>query len=250
MHPLFVWATLLILPLLPSVLLYYVFTDLNVFGVQDDKGLIALGPVAFYGALVYVGSQIYTKVNNDSRNKEISTQQEEIQRLKGACSRSSNEYEKLKQEHEQLVSVYKRLQNENSDLAEQLGKFQQTDWEVIAGKLSGLWNFVSVSSHKRTLTGDCEINYRDRRLKLSGSFIEGARRIGGWRTTLAQLVDENSLIIVYEMHEDNDNGRSEHEGICKFQFKSRDSSIPSMYGQWTVIGQADMYGTVHYTKIS
>lgn len=60
-----VWAILLLLPVIPVVIFYAVFSDRNYFELEDAaRGLVATGPIAAYVALVVIGYKIYKSLSS------------------------------------------------------------------------------------------------------------------------------------------------------------------------------------------
>lgn len=59
-----IWATLLLVPIIPVVILYLIFDQANYFKLEDTaKGILATGPIAAYVALVWIGWVIYGRVS-------------------------------------------------------------------------------------------------------------------------------------------------------------------------------------------
>jgi hypothetical protein len=57
------WSTIVLLPLVPVLLLYWLFSDQNFFELKDAaKGIVATGPVAAYIFLVWTLWKIYPRV--------------------------------------------------------------------------------------------------------------------------------------------------------------------------------------------
>jgi hypothetical protein len=58
------WGLILLLPLVPVVLLYMLFEKQNYFELHDTaKGLVAVGPIAAYVAIVGLATSIYSKIS-------------------------------------------------------------------------------------------------------------------------------------------------------------------------------------------
>lgn len=58
-----VWSILLLLPVIPVILLYWLFAELNYFELQNTvKGIVATGPIAAYVGIILIGSNIYRKM--------------------------------------------------------------------------------------------------------------------------------------------------------------------------------------------
>lgn len=59
------WILLLLLPLVPVALLYWFFGEQNYFELQDTaRGIVALGPIAAYVALVGIGWRLFASVES------------------------------------------------------------------------------------------------------------------------------------------------------------------------------------------
>jgi len=64
-HIVGVWATLILLPVVPVVIFYVVFAEQNYFELNDTaRGVVTTGPIAAYFALVYLGWRIYLQVSS------------------------------------------------------------------------------------------------------------------------------------------------------------------------------------------
>jgi hypothetical protein len=60
-----VWLMLLFAPLVPVVILYFIFDQANYFKLEDAaRGIVATGPIAAYVALVLVGVTVYRRLFN------------------------------------------------------------------------------------------------------------------------------------------------------------------------------------------
>jgi hypothetical protein len=62
------WIALLILPLIPVVILYAVFAGQNYFELRyAAKGIVALGPIAAYVAIVWLGWRLLLSLEREGR---------------------------------------------------------------------------------------------------------------------------------------------------------------------------------------
>ena len=60
-----VWAVLLLLPVIPVVIFYALFSGKNYFELEDAaRGIVATGPIAAYVALVVIGYKIYKSLSS------------------------------------------------------------------------------------------------------------------------------------------------------------------------------------------
>jgi len=79
-----------LLPLIPVIVLYYIFKDQNYFGLeQKEKGLLMLGPIAAYVVLLPILSKLFFRIVKSSYGLQDGTE-----KLLGdwkLSSKSSNE---------------------------------------------------------------------------------------------------------------------------------------------------------------
>lgn len=217
MNPLLVWSSLLLLPLIPVVFLYYFFEGQNFFELENTaKGIVAAGPIAAYTLIIQIGWRMYGKIFEQNSRQEVNKLNQQIQQLE-----------------DQLQIQESRSSQVN--------------------KLVGKWSFVSISSHQRTLTGECSISKSDQGvLSLSGFFVDNGRQVGTLTSELAQIIQDNTLAVIYRMEEAKQGRLEQHRGLCTFRFNellTSSSPIDTMKGFWIVVGREDMFGNVDYTKI-
>jgi len=188
------------------------------------KGLVASGPIAAYAIFVYVGWRIFREI----------IQQKKLEKNVLNCR---SELKKSKIDIEQL-------KKQNDELSQAI--FGLTPSKEIAEQIVGKWEFTSESIHKRVLTGESSIQFRNGVLRLNGNFQENRHPIAEWFSELAQVVDSSALVIVYSMRELKNNEYKQYRAVCTFQLSN--PPINEMTGFWIVVGRNEMYGTVEYRK--
>ena len=239
MNPLLIWSSLLLLPLIPVVLLYYFFEGQSYFGLENTaKGIVAAGPIAAYAVIIQIGWRMYGRIFEQSSRQEANQFGEQIQQLE-------NQLKNSRQEANQFGEQIQQLENQL-----QIQKLTSSK----TNKLAGRWSFTSTSSHKRTLTGECSISQSSQGiLSLSGFFAENGQQVGTLTSELAQIIQDNTLAVIYRMEEMKRGRLEQHRGVCTFQFnESLTSNLPinKMTGFWIVVGREDMFGNVNYIKMS
>ena len=109
----------------------------------------------------------------------------------------------------------------------------------------GRWTFEAESGHGTKRGGHCTITAPGGILTIEGSFIEDGMPVGEWRSQMARLTD-SELSIVYTLTELRGGASKSSRAVCTLHFDP--VSVSPMKGAWVVVGAADAYGTITYTK--
>ncbi|HKQ53288.1 MAG TPA: hypothetical protein VJT74_13020 [Pyrinomonadaceae bacterium] len=112
-------------------------------------------------------------------------------------------------------------------------------------QICGDWLFESTSRSGNTRVGDCYIRNERGQLVINGNFKNGDKTVGTWECELAGLRG-NNLLMVYTLREIKEGKSDNLYGLVQVPFGEATAS--EMTGIWTVIGRADLDGTIKYTR--
>jgi hypothetical protein len=114
-------------------------------------------------------------------------------------------------------------------------------------ELPGHWKFRSISSHGTAREGNCYISNERGRLVLNGDFQEDGKQAGLWNSEVTQIKG-NKLIVVYSLQELKEGKPVKFDGLSTVSFGA--PPVSRMRGIWIVVGEADMSGSIEYTRVS
>jgi hypothetical protein len=120
--------------------------------------------------------------------------------------------------------------------------FKIADFDPRLDQLCGNWRFVSTSLGSHTRNGTCAITKVRQQLVVNGDFNEGGQIIGTWKGELTGVSNDNFLM-VYSLRQP---GTEILYGLVTVPLGA--ATADSMSGIWSVVGKAELEGTIIYTR--
>ncbi len=115
------------------------------------------------------------------------------------------------------------------------------DVSPLQAKILGDWHFTATSFHGTARKGSCTFEVTRGQLCVSGSFMDGDKNVGNWRSTMARL-SQQQLDFVYRLSDFRGGEPEESTGLISLHLDPADLSC--MSGNWAVLGRAEAIGDV------